>query len=399
MSHRVDQQRVGAQRSDQESVLLSVVLPCLNEAETLAVCIRKSLASLQQLGATGEVLVADNGSTDGSQAIAESEGARVVEVPVRGYGAALRAGIAAARGDYVIMADADDSYALDRLGPFLVALVGGADLVMGNRFQGGIAPDAMPFLHRYIGNPVLSRLGRLFFGIPVGDFHCGMRGFRREPVQRLGLRTTGMEFASEMVVCAKLAGYKIEEVPTTLSPDGRTRPPHLRTWRDGWRHLRFLLAFSPRWFLLYPSLCLLTLGSLAFGWLYAGPQVVNGVALDVHTLVAAATAVVVGVQLAGLAIVSRAYCIALGMLPKSNQLDGMINRLTLERGGAIGLVGALTGLAFFVAALARWEASDFGPLLVGDTMRLALAGMVLIVVGVQLAVVSFMLSLSRIGES
>jgi glycosyltransferase involved in cell wall biosynthesis len=229
---------------------LTVVLPCLNEAETLAVCIRKAKSSIASLGVDGEVVVADNGSTDGSQGIARDEGARVVDVPIRGYGAALMAGITEAQGTFVIMADADDSYDLSNLGPFLEALRGGADLVMGNRFAGGIEPGAMPALHRYLGNPVLTAIGRVLFRSPVRDFHCGIRGFRRDAIIGLDLRTTGMEFASEMVVKATLQKLAIVEVPTTLSPDGRSRPPHLRTWRDGWRHLRFLLLYSPRWLFL-----------------------------------------------------------------------------------------------------------------------------------------------------
>ena len=233
---------------------ISIVMPCLNEAETLAICIRKALAAIAATGVPGEVVIADNGSTDGSLAIAADEGARVVNVPIRGYGAALFAGFEAAHGKYILMADADDSYDFGHLTRFLAALDAGADLVVGNRFRGGIKPGAMPFLHRYLGNPVLSYLGRLLFRIPVSDFHCGIRGFRKDAMLRVNLRTTGMEFASEMIVKSSLMGLKISEVPTTLSPDGRTRAPHLRTWRDGWRHLRFLLLYSPRWLFLYPGL-------------------------------------------------------------------------------------------------------------------------------------------------
>ncbi|MSX34697.1 MAG: glycosyltransferase, partial [Actinobacteria bacterium] len=250
---------------------LSVVLPCLNEAETLAVCIRKARASMNELGIDGEVVIADNGSTDGSQDIARSEGARVVDVPTRGYGAALIAGITDAKGTFVIMGDADDSYDLSNLGPFIEALRGGAELVMGNRFAGGIAPGAMPALHRYLGNPVLTAVGRVLFRSPVKDFHCGLRGFRRDAILELDLRTTGMEFASEMVVKATLNKLTIVEVPTTLSPDGRSRPPHLRTWRDGWRHLRFLLLYSPKWLFLYPGIVVFLLGLILGGALLRGP--------------------------------------------------------------------------------------------------------------------------------
>jgi glycosyltransferase involved in cell wall biosynthesis len=226
---------------------LTILMPCLNEAETLAVCIRKAKIFMAVSGVVGEVLIADNGSTDGSQDIAKLEGARLIPIAARGYGAALQGGINAAMGKFVVMGDADDSYDFTALMPFLDNLRGGADIVMGNRFKGGIEKGAMPFLHRYLGNPVLSFLGRLFFKIKVGDFHCGLRGFNKERVLALNLRTTGMEFASELVVRSALAGYNIEEVPTTLKPDGRSRAPHLRTWRDGWRHLSFLLMYSPRW--------------------------------------------------------------------------------------------------------------------------------------------------------
>ncbi len=289
-------------------VELSVVLPCLNEAETLETVVRKALWSFGELGVVGEVVVADNGSTDGSQDIARASGARVVDVPVKGYGAALRAGIESAQGTYVIMGDADDSYAMDQSGPFLEALRGGADLVMGNRFAGGIAPGAMPWVHRYLGNPVLSFLGRLFFRIPIHDFHCGMRGFRRERIRSLGLQTTGMEFASEMVVRSSLAKLTIVEVPTTLQPDGRSRPPHLRTWRDGWRHLKFLLAFSPRWMFLYPSLFLLAVGVFGMAVLSFGPVEVGSVVFDVQTMIVAAAAVVLGIQGTGLALTFPGLC-------------------------------------------------------------------------------------------
>lgn len=336
-------------------VELSVVLPCLNEAETLETVIRKVLKSFSELGVAGEVVVADNGSTDGSQDIARAAGVRVVDVPVKGYGAALRAGIESAQGTYVIMGHADDSYAMDQLGPFLEALPGGADLVMGNRFAGGIEPGAMPWLHRYVGNPVLSFLGRLFFRIPIHDFHCGMRGFRRESIRSLGLRTTGMEFASEMVVRSSLAKPKIVEVPTTLARDGRSRPPHLRTWQDGWRHLKFLLAFSPRWMFLHPSLLLLTLGVFGMTVLSFGPVTVGSVVFDVQTMVVSATAVVLGVQGTGLALATRAFATRLGLLPASVRLDRLLDRFALERGLVYGALISLLGCLFFVAAVVNWQ--------------------------------------------
>lgn len=378
-------------------VELSVVLPCLNEAETLETVVRKALRSFGELDVIGEVVVADNGSTDGSQDIARASGARVVDVPVKGYGAALRAGIESAQGTYVIMGDADDSYAMDQSGPFLEALRGGADLVMGNRFAGGIAPGAMPWVHRYLGNPVLSFLGRLFFRIPIHDFHCGMRGFRRERIRSLGLQTTGMEFASEMVVRSSLAKLTIVEVPTTLQPDGRSRPPHLRTWRDGWRHLKFLLAFSPRWMFLYPSLFLLALGAFGMAVLSFGPVEVGSVVFDVQTMIVAAAAVVLGIQGTGLALATRAFAARLGLLPASARLDRLLDRFALERGLVVGALLSLVGCLFFVAAVVNWEGAGFGSLAF-SAVRIPLIGLVLVVSGAQMILVSFMLSLTRMGE-
>src|ERR1700760_3659962 len=277
------------------AIELTILMPCLNEAETLAICIDKARGYLERSGVVGEVLIADNGSTDGSQLIAEEHGARVVAVPEKGYGAALIGGINAARGRFVIMGDADDSYDFENLEGMIERLRGGADLVMGNRFQGGIAPGAMPFLHRYLGNPVLSFIGRLFFSIPVGDFHCGLRGFSRQSMLDLRLQSPGMEFASEMVVKAALNGLRIEETPTTLKPDGRSRPPHLKTWRDGWRHLRFLLLHSPKWLFVYPGLVLIFLGLAGAIALSAGAvRLTSGLELDIHTLTAACFSILIG---------------------------------------------------------------------------------------------------------
>jgi glycosyltransferase involved in cell wall biosynthesis len=377
------------------AIELSIVLPSLNEAETLATCIRKAQVSLDSLGIEGEVLVADNGSTDGSQAIAVAEGARVVDIPKRGYGAALMGGIEAARGEYVLMGDADDSYALEDIGEFVQALRGGADLVMGNRFAGAIDPGAMPFLHRYLGNPVLSMLGRRFFHIRIGDFHCGMRAFRRDRMLALGMRTSGMEFATEMVVRAALGRLRIVEVPTVLHKDGRSRPPHLRTWRDGWRHLRFMLAFSPRWLLLYPAFGLMFIGLAGLIWLGLGPRTVDGVSFDVQTLLAFATFVIVGVQLAGLSIVARSYAAHLGLLPPSPRLERALERVTLEQGLLAGAAAFIAGLAVFVWSLANWASHQFGQLVVFATMRFQIIGMLLVVVGVQLAMVSFTMSFTQ----
>ncbi|MFZ3202130.1 MAG: glycosyltransferase family 2 protein, partial [Candidatus Acidiferrales bacterium] len=301
---------------DAAGVELSVVMPCLNESRTVGACVRKAQETIQRLGVSGEMVVADNGSTDGSQAIAAGLGARVVPVKDRGYGSALRGGIAAARGRYVIMGDADESYDFTQLGDFLEKLNEGYDLVMGNRFMGEIRPGAMPVLHRFVGNPVLSWLGRLFFKSPVGDFHCGLRGFRKDSIDRLHLQTTGMEFSTEMVVKAMLFGLRVAEVPTVLSPDGRDRPPHLRTWRDGWRHLRFLLLYSPRWLFLYPGIILLVLGAAVSVWLLPGPRTVGGVQFDYHTLLFGAMAILIGFQSINFAAFSKIFAISEKLLPE-----------------------------------------------------------------------------------
>jgi glycosyltransferase involved in cell wall biosynthesis len=371
---------------------LTVVLPCLNEAETLAVCIRKAKASIAGLGIDGEVVIADNGSTDGSQDIARAEGARVVDVPIRGYGAALTAGIAAAKGEFVIMGDADDSYDLSNLGPFVEALRGGADLVMGNRFAGGIEPGAMPALHRYLGNPVLTAIGRILFRSPVKDFHCGLRGFRREAILDLDLRTTGMEFASEMVVKATLNKLNIVEVPTTLSPDGRSRAPHLRTWRDGWRHLRFLLLYSPRWLFLYPGMVLFLVGIVLGGVLLTGPIQVGEHALDVSALVYAMAAVLIGFQAILFAAFSRAFVANEGLMPPSPGMQKAFKVLNLERGLIIGLLLLIVGVALAIYGFIHWGSSDFGALDARDAIRLAVPAATLSVLGVETIMGSFFLS-------
>ncbi len=371
---------------------LTVVLPCLNEAETLAVCIRKAKASIAGLGIDGEVVIADNGSTDGSQDIARAEGARVVDVPIRGYGAALTAGIADAKGEFVIMGDADDSYDLSNLGPFVEALRGGADLVMGNRFAGGIEPGAMPALHRYLGNPVLTAIGRILFRSPVKDFHCGLRGFRREAILELDLRTTGMEFASEMVVKATLNKLNIVEVPTTLSPDGRSRAPHLRTWRDGWRHLRFLLLYSPRWLFLYPGMILFLVGLVLGGVLLTGPIQIGEHALDVSALVYAMAAVLIGYQAILFAAFSRAFVANEGLMPPSPGMQKAFKILNLERGLIIGLLLLIVGIGLAIYGFIHWGSSDFGALDARDAVRLAVPAATLSVLGFETIMGSFFLS-------
>jgi hypothetical protein len=339
---------------------VTVVLPCLNEAETLATCVQKAVKCLNELGVAGEVLVSDNGSTDGSQQIAAENGARVIHAPIRGYGGALMAGIDSARGKYVIMADSDDSYDLSNLGPFIEKLREGYDVVMGNRFKGGIAPGAMPALHRYLGNPVLSWLGRALFRLKgVGDFHCGIRGFSRDRIRALELCMPGMEFASELVVRASLANYSIVEVPTTLHKDGRSRPPHLRTWRDGWRHLRFLLVLSPRRTLIHPGFVLAGLGALGTIALTLGPVRLGAIALDVNALAYSCAAVLVGTQLVLFGGFAEVYGRNEGIVHEQ-RLARWTRVLRLETCAAAGLILIALGLVGSILALSAWGASGFG---------------------------------------
>jgi glycosyltransferase involved in cell wall biosynthesis len=372
---------------------LTVVMPCLNEAETLAVCIDKAMGALRENGISGEVVVADNGSTDGSQTIATEHGARVVPVPVRGYGAALNAGIRAARGQYVLMADADDSYEFGHIPVFLAELREGAELVMGNRFQGGIGPKAMPVLHRYLGNPVLSFLGRALFRAPIGDFHCGMRAFSKDAYVRLGLRTTGMEFASEMVVKASLTGQRIVEVPTTLKKDGRSRPPHLKTWRDGWRHLRFLLMYSPRWLFLFPGLALMILGLGLTVWLLPAERPLGHVNLGVDTLAYAAAAILLGFQLVFFGVAAKVFAITEGLLPDDESFSKWFQYITLETGLIAGVVLVLAGIGIAVSSVVSWSHAGYGPLPPVEMMRRTLPAMLCLMLGTEICFASFFLSL------
>ena len=391
-------------RSDSESRLhsvpvnitapieLSVVMPCLNEAETLEVCIRKAQRAMREANIAGEVVVADNGSTDGSIEIAEQLGARVAHVKARGYGNALMGGIEAARGKFIVMGDADDSYDFGHIPRFLEQLREGADLVMGNRFRGGIQKDAMPPLHRYFGNPALTRLGRLFFRSPVGDFYCGLRGFRKDAYERMGLRTTGMEFATEMIVKATLLRLQIAEVPTTLSPDGRSRPPHLRTWRDGWRTLRFFLLYSPRWLFLYPGLALMLVGTLLGLWLLPAPRTLGNVTFDVHTMVYAAAFVLLGFQAVAFAVFTKIFAISEGLLPPDPTLDKLFRYINLEVGLVLGALLVAGGLGTSLYSVGDWGARHFGPLNYSHTMRLVIPAALLLILGAQTVFASFFVS-------
>ena len=375
-----------------EPLEVSVLMPCLNEAETIATCIKKAQTWMVKNHVAGEVIIADNGSTDGSQRIARVMGARVVDVPERGYGAALRAGIEAAAGKYVIMGDADDSYNFANLGPFVSKLRDGYDLVMGNRFAGGIEPGAMPPLHRYLGNPVLTGIGRLLFRSPCRDFHCGLRGFSKEAALKMDLRTPGMEFASEMVVKATLNKLRIIEVPTTLSPDGRSREPHLRSWRDGWRHLRFLLLYSPRWLFFYPG-ALLMLAGLAVGlWLLPGPRTIGSVTFDVDTLLYAAAAVLTGFQAVNFAVFTKIFGVTSGLLPPDAKLEKAFKYITLESGIVAGISLFLMGLMLTIFAVSDWGAHSFGSLDPTRILRLVIPAVSAMMLGSEIVLSSFFLS-------
>ena len=384
--------------SESAAVELSVVMPCLNESLTLGTCIRKAQATIERLGIRGEVIVADNGSTDGSQALAESLRARVVPIAARGYGSALRGGITAARGRYVIMGDSDDSYDFTQLGDFIAKLDEGYDLVMGNRYHGEIRPGAMPFLHRFLGNPVLSGLGRLFFGCPVGDFQCGLRGFRKDSIDRLELQTTGMEFSTEMVVKATLFNLRIIEIPTTLSPDGRDRPPHLRTWRDGWRYLRFLLLYSPRWLFFYPGAALFLLGAAISLWLLPQPRTIGGVTFDYHTLLFGAMAILIGFQSINFAIFTKMFAITEHLLPEDPRLNRLFRYVTLETGLVIGALLILVGAGTWIFGLSYWQSHNFGHLDPEKTLRIVIPGLVSLTLGIEIVLSSFFVSVLGMGR-
>jgi len=373
---------------------LTLVMPCLNEALSLPGCLDEAFAAMQQAGIAGEIVVADNGSTDGSQAIAAQIGARVIAVGEKGYGNALRGGIAAARGRYIVIGDADGSYDFSHLPRFVEKLRAGYDLVMGNRFRGGIQPGAMPWKNRYLGNPVLSFIGRLFFATDLGDFHCGLRGFSADAYRRMNLRTTGMEFASEMVIKSVVLGLKVAEVPTTLRPDTRDRPPHLRPWRDGWRHLRFMLLFSPRWLFFYPGLCLMLGGLILGAALLPGPLHLGRINLDVHTLLFAAGAILIGFQAVSFAALSKYFTIRAGLRPPEAQY--WLGKVTLESGIVVGGGLFLAGVALWIGALWFWHAQGFGALRPAETFRWVIPGSLCLALGCQMILTSFFLGVLRL---
>jgi glycosyltransferase involved in cell wall biosynthesis len=374
-------------------VEFTILMPCLNEAETVSICVKKAVAYLDDNGIDGEVLVADNGSDDGSQQLARDAGARVLDVEMRGYGAALIAGIADARGEYVIMADADDSYDFSALGPFVDGLRGGADLVMGNRFKGGIKPGAMPALHRYLGNPVLSGVGRVFFRSKIGDFHCGLRGFRRDKIAALDLQSPGMEFASEMVVKATLEDLVITEVPTVLHPDGRSRAPHLRSWSDGWRHLRFLMLYSPRWLFFYPGILLVAIGFAVGLRLTIGPWHLGSVTLDTNSLDLCSASIFIGYESAWFGVLSKSFASREGLLPHDVRVERFLRRFPLERALLLSLAMAVIGIVGLTLALARWNAVGFGDLNTQSSLRVVVPSATLVVVAAETALSSLLLSI------
>lgn len=374
-------------------MFLSILIPCLNEEETVGVVIKNAQEALNLSGLFGEIIVIDNGSTDKSASIAKSLGAVTLNVSEIGYGSALKSGINECKGEYAIMLDADASYSLDDMGVFVSTLNEGYDLVIGNRFSGGISPGAMPLLHRYLGNPILSWLGRLLFKTPIGDFHCGLRAFRTDAIRKLNLKSTGMEFASEMIVKASLNGLKIAEVPTTLKPDGRSRAPHLRTWRDGWRHLVFLLAASPRWLFLYPGIFLSSLGALGTFLTIGGPIDVGQLQLDLNTFLFSIGLVLVGTQTVFFGILARIFSTNFGTLPASKSVNKFASKFSLERGIVIGILLLVISLICAVGLIGQWSGNSLGGLDKDSALRIS--GLVVLTsgVGIQTLFASFFASM------
>jgi glycosyltransferase involved in cell wall biosynthesis len=378
-----------------KDIELSVVMPCLNEADTLEVCIGKAQKAMREIGIRGEVVIADNGSTDGSISIANRLGARVVNIAERGYGAALRGGIEAAYGKYVIMGDADDSYDFLDIPKFVEKLRAGNELVMGCRLPGGggkILPGAMPQLHRWWGNPMFSAMVRKMFKAPIHDVYCGLRGFTRELYDRLDLRCTGMEFATEMVIKSSLFREKIAEVPITLHPDGRkAHAPHLKTFSDGWRTLRFFMLYSPRWLFLVPGIALVVLGLIAWG--LALPRVeIHGIDFDAHTLLFGSLFLLMGYQSILFSVFTKIFAVSERLVPEDKRLTGMIKFITLERSLLASVVVLIAGVVLLLLAVARWRAHQFGALDYSSTMRLTVPGVTFAALGFQTILSSFFIS-------
>jgi glycosyltransferase involved in cell wall biosynthesis len=372
---------------------LTILMPCLNEAKTIGNCIQQAQKFLGDYKIQGEILIADNGSTDGSDQIAQTLGARIVKIKEKGYGNAIRGGITVARGKYIIIGDADESYDFYHLMPFLNKLREGNDLVMGNRFKGGIEPGAMPPLHQYLGNPILSGIGKLFFKTPINDFHCGLRGFSKESALKMDLHSSGMEFASEMVIKASLLKMNICEIPTTLSPDGRDRPPHLQTWRDGWRHLRFMLIYSPRWLFLYPGIFMMLIGLILSTWTFFSPITINSVEFDIHSLLYFNAIILIGFNMVLFSIQSRYYGHRVGLLPKSEKISKFVNHFTLERGLFLGIILIFLGFSMALWAFSIWAQSQFGNINPRSTMRIAIPSISIILMGTQTIFSSFFISI------
>ena len=376
---------------------LSIVMPCLNEELTVGTCVTKAVNFLKEYKINGEVIVADNGSTDRSVEIATKQGARVVRIEQKGYGSALRGGFESALGKYIIMADADDSYDLINLMPFVEKLREGYELVMGNRFKGGIKKGAMPWHHRYIGNPILSFLGKLFFKTPANDFHCGLRGFTKTAIEKMNLQTTGMELASEIVIKSSILGMNTCEVPTTLSPDGRDRPPHLRSFRDGWRHLRFLLIYSPSWLFLYPGMVLAILGSLFSLALFFGPVNIGFRYIDFHSFIATGTLMFMGFNMISFASITRVYAYYSGLLPIAPKIFSLLKFINLERGLAIGFTMLVIGATIMIRAVLLSE--NFAQIGYDTSVRLVFGGSLAFILGWQIILTSFALSMLGLNIS
>lgn len=393
---------VQAQEASVHNYELSIVMPCLNEADTVGTCVRKAHAAIEKMGIRGEIVVADNGSTDGSQAIAQEHGARVVPVSAKGYGNALMGGINAAHGKYIIMGDADDSYDFGESEKFVKQLRAGYELVQGCRFPRGggtIKKGAMPFLHYWLGNPLFSFLSRLWFKAPINDIYCGLRGFTKDLYQRLDLRSYGMEFATEMVIKASLFNAKIAEVPITLHPDGRkAHPPHLKTWRDGWRTLRFFLLYSPRWLFLFPGLFLIFLGILGYALALPGVKL-GGITFDAHSLLFSSLFLMVGYQAVLFALFTKRFAISEGMMPPDPRLTRFVQFATLERGLIIGILAGLAGLVLLIGAINQWWEAGFGVLDYAVTMRWVIPGATLCMLGFQTLFGSFFISVLGMRRS